>query len=83
MQTQPLTAAALQQQEQLQLALALSSDVAADEAPRSELAMVDRRRGEQLRALALLSVSMGAASAFGLARLRTRREHGIRVHRLR
>ena len=80
-QPQPLAAAALEQQEQLQLALALSGDLAADEAPRTELAMVDRRRGEQLRALALLSVSMGAASAFGLARLRTRREPSLRVRR--
>lgn len=39
-------------------------------------------RGKQLRALALLSVSMAAASAAGLARLRTRRSDGARVGRV-
>ena len=80
-QVQPMTAAMLQQQEQLQLALALS----ADEKPSvgSELAMVDRGRSQELRALALLSVSMAAASALGLARLRTRRSDGVRVRRAR
>lgn len=62
-------------------AVAAAVDVSAlrgiDQAPRTELATVDRRRGEQLRALALLSA--GGASTFGSARLRTRREHGIRV----
>lgn len=77
-QVNPMTAAMLQQQEELQLALALSPD---EKAPGSELAMVDRRRSQQLRALALLSVSMAAASALGLARLRTRRSDGIRVGR--
>lgn len=80
-QVQPLTAAALQQQEQLQLALALMADEAAT--PRNEMAMVDRRRSEELRALALLSLSMAAASGLGLARLRTRRSDAVRVHRVR
>lgn len=80
-QVQPLTAAALQQQEELQLALALLADEKTS--PGSELAMVDRRRSEELRALALLSVSMGAASALGVARLRARRGDGVRVQRVR
>jgi hypothetical protein len=80
-QVNPMTAAMLQQQQELQLALALS----ADEKPSAgtQLAMVDRRRGEELRALALLSVSMAAASALGLARLRTRRSDAVRVRRAR
>lgn len=76
LQTQPLTAAALQQQEEVQLALALLADERT--APGAELAMVDRRRSEELRALALLTTSMAAASAFGLARLRTRRVPAVR-----
>lgn len=80
-QVNPVTAAVLQQQEQLQLALALSSDERAQ--PGSELAMVDRGRSQELRALALLSVSMAAVSTLGLARLRTRRSDGVRVGRIR
>ncbi len=78
-QVQPMTAAMLQQQEELQLALALS----ADEKPSAgtEYAMVDRGRSQELRALALLSVSMAAVSTLGLARLRTRRAERTRSAR--
>lgn len=80
-QAQPLTAAALQQQEELQLALALLADERPS--PSNELAMVDRQRSEQLRALALLAVSMSGASALGIARLRSRRAEQVRVARSR
>lgn len=80
-QVQPLTAAALQQQEELQLALALLADERPS--PGNELAMVDRRRSEQLRALALLALSMSGASALGVARLRSRRAEQVRVVRSR
>ncbi len=80
-QVNPMTAAMLQQQEELQLALALSSDERLS--PGGELAMVDRQRSAELRALALLSVSMAAASTLGLARLRTRRADAVRVRRSR
>lgn len=80
-QVQPLTAAALQQQEELQLALALLADERPS--PGNELAMVDRRRGEELRALALLALSMSGASALGVARLRSRRAEQVRVVRSR
>lgn len=78
-QVNPMTAAALQQQEELALALALSSDERA--APSSELAMVDRRRGEQLRAQALLYTAMAGCAALGLARLRGARRDDVRVRR--
>ncbi len=80
-QVQPLTAAALQQQEELQLALALLADERPS--PGSELAMVDRRRSEELRALALLALGMSGASALGVARLRSRRAEQVRVVRSR
>lgn len=80
-QVQPLTAAALQQQEELQLALALLADERPS--PGNELAMVDRRRSEELRALALLALSMSGASALGVARLRSRRAEQVRVVRSR
>lgn len=80
-QVNPVTAAMLQQQEELQLALALLADE--KPSPGNQLAMVDRRRREELRALALLAVSMAGASAVGLARLRTRRADAVRVGRAR
>lgn len=70
-QLQPLTAPALQQQRQLQLALAYQAtqqepDAAFENAP---MPMVARRRDEHA-ALGLLAVAMLTCSAVGLARLR-------------
>jgi hypothetical protein len=75
-QVNPVTAAALQRQEQLQLALALQAGVerpAADE----ELAMVGRRHEDESAALALLAAAMLASSVVGLARLRSRPEPAV------
>lgn len=64
-QVNPLTAAALQRQEELELARAW-----ADGSGESTLAMVDRRRRDESAALVVLAAAMVACSALGLARLR-------------
>jgi hypothetical protein len=74
-QVNPVTAAALQRQQQLQLALALQAGL---ERPgtseETELAMVGNRHEDEAAALTLLAAAMLASSAFGLARLRSRPE---------
>ena len=76
-QVQPLTAAAMQQQEELQLALALQAGVEERPAADEELAMVNRRRTDESAAFALLAAAMLASSAVGLARLRSRPEPAV------
>jgi hypothetical protein len=83
-QVNPVTAAALQRQQQLQLALALQAGL---EAPKDDneiqLAMVGHRREDEAAALTLLAVAMLASSAFGLARLRSRPEPKVVRNRIR
>ena len=79
-QVNPMTAAALQQQEELQLALALQAGI--EPAQGEQLAMVGRRRSDEGPALALLATAMAASAAFGLARLRSRPDPAVvRVRR--
>jgi hypothetical protein len=83
-QVNPVTAAAMQRQEQLQLALALQAGL---EAPNNDeeiqLAMVGHRRQDEPAALALLAAAMLASSAFGLARLRSRPQPSVVRNRVR
>ncbi|MBK5306233.1 MAG: hypothetical protein JJD92_06045, partial [Frankiaceae bacterium] len=81
-QVNPVTAAALQRQEQLQLALALQAGIERPETE-TEMAMVGHRRPDEAAALALLATAMLASSAFGLARLRSRPEPQVVRNRLR
>ena len=79
-QVNPLTAAAMQQQEELQLALALQADE--KNQPGTEMAMVGSRRAEEPAALVLLAASMAACTGLGLARLRRRPDPAVaRVRR--
>jgi hypothetical protein len=78
-QVNPVTAAALQQQEELQLALALQPDARPD--TDEQLAMVGRSRGEEGAALLLLATSMVGCTALGLARLRSRPQAVVAVVR--
>ncbi|MCW2501330.1 MAG: hypothetical protein JWN87_3006, partial [Frankiales bacterium] len=83
-QVQPLTAGALQEQQELQLALALNGTLKHDDPAFNagqQLAMVDRRRREQVQALGLLAFAATACAGLGLARLRSRPE--VRVRRAR
>jgi hypothetical protein len=68
-QVNPVTAAALQQQEDLQLALARQADRAPETG--EQLAMVNRRKGEEGAALALLAGAMAGCAALALVRLRS------------
>jgi hypothetical protein len=70
-QVNPVTAAVLQQEEELQLALTLQGHQERPE-PSQEIAMVDRRRTDEHAALGLLAVAMTACAGVGLARLRSR-----------
>jgi hypothetical protein len=83
-QVNPVTAAAMQRQEQLQLALALQAGL---EMPNDDdeiqLAMVGHRREDEAAALTLLAAAMLASSAFGLARLRSRPEPSVVRNRVR
>jgi hypothetical protein len=76
-QVQPLTAAAMQQQEELQLALALQAGKEERPATDEELAMVNRRRTDEGAAFALLAAAILASSAVGLATLRNRPEPAV------
>ena len=81
-QVNPMTAGALQEQQELQLALALNGTLKDDDPvfnPGMELAMVDRRKREQVQALYLLAFAMTTCAGLGLARLRTKPE--VRVRR--
>jgi hypothetical protein len=68
-QVNPVTAAALQQQEELQLALARQPDRVPETG--EQLAMVNRRKDEEEAALVLLASAMAGCAALGLARLRS------------
>lgn len=73
----PLTAAATQQEEQAQLALALNQagEPEDDEQGAEQLAMVDRRQQQEVQAFGSLLVAMTACAGLGLARLRGRHQH--------
>ena len=80
-QVQPLTAGALQEQQELQLALALNGTLKDDDPvfnAGTQLAMVDRRRREEVQALGVLAFAMLTCAGVGLARLRTRPEVQVR-----
>jgi hypothetical protein len=71
----PLTAGVTQEQQEAQLALALNEAARLEEEqtqPGEQLAMVDRRRREQVQALGSLLVALTACAGLGLARLRAR-----------
>lgn len=81
-QVHPMSAGALQEQQELQLALALQRAPGEPDAafePSAQLAMVDRRKRDQVQALYLLAVAMAACAGLGLARLRSTPE--VRVRR--
>jgi len=83
-QLQPLTAGAMQEQQELQLALALNGTLKDDDPvfnAGQQLAMVDRRKREEVQALGVLAFAITACAGLGLARLRTRPE--VRVRRAR
>jgi hypothetical protein len=83
-QVNPVTAAALQRQQQLQLALALQAGVERPEdSDEIQLAMVGRRHEDEAAALTLLAAAMLASAAFGLARLRSRPEPTVVRNRTR
>ncbi|MDX6268774.1 MAG: Integrin beta chain domain [Frankiales bacterium] len=76
-QVNPMSAGAIQEQQELQLALALNGTLKDDDPafnPGTQLAMVDRRKHEQVQAMYLLAVAMTACAGLGLARLRSRPE---------
>ena len=80
-QIQPLTAGAMQEQQELQLALALNGTYKEDDPAFSagqQMAMVDRRKREQVQALGLLAFAVVTCSGLGLARLRSRPELQLR-----
>jgi hypothetical protein len=75
----PLTVGVTQEQQELQLALALNQ-MAQEPEPEQldQLAMVDRRKREEVQAFGSLLVAMTACAGLGLARLRTRPEVQVR-----
>jgi hypothetical protein len=82
-QIQPLSAGALQEQQELQLVLALNSAgmVADSETgfqPGQQLAMVDRRKRQEVQALGVLAFAITISAGVGLARLRARPEPEVR-----
>lgn len=75
-QVNPMTAAMLEQQEQLQLALALNgTERPSDD---TELAMVDRQSRREQGAQVVLLASMAMASVAGVRRLRTQKDLAVR-----
>jgi hypothetical protein len=83
-QVQPLTAAAIQEQQELQLALALNGTYKEDDPAFNagqQMAMVDRRRRQEVQALGLLAFAILTCAGLGLAGLRARPE--VRVRRAR
>ena len=81
-QVNPMSAGALQEQQELQLALALNGTLKDDDPafnPGAQLAMVDRRKRDQVLAMYLLAFAMTTCSALGLARLRA--QSAVRVRR--
>ncbi len=80
-QVQPMTAGAIQEQQELQLALAMNGTLVEDDPvfnAGTQLAMVDRRKREEVQALGVLAFAMTACAGIGLARLRTRPEVQVR-----
>jgi hypothetical protein len=70
---QPLTAGALQENQELQLAVALNSLAQDDQSEELQtLAMVDRRKRQEVQALGVLAFAMTACAGLGLATLRAR-----------
>jgi hypothetical protein len=76
----PLTAGVTQEQEEIQLALAMQEAMKEqeDEGGVEQLAMVDRRKQQEVQALGVLAVAMTVCAGLGLARLRTRTEVAVR-----
>jgi hypothetical protein len=74
----PLTAGVTQEQQEFQLALALNQALDEDTEQTGQLAMVDRRRREQVQAFGVLAFAMTACAGLGLARLRSRTEVVLR-----
>ncbi len=80
-QLQPLTAGAMQEQQELQLALALNGTYKEDDPAFNagqQMAMVDRRKRQEVQALGLLAFAVVTCGGLGLARLRARPELGVR-----
>ena len=82
-QIQPLTAGAMQEQQELQLALAMNGPGAgSDDDPvfnaGQQLAMVDRRKREEVQSLGVLAFAITASAGLGLARLRSRPQPSVR-----
>jgi hypothetical protein len=79
----PLTAGVTQEQQELQVALALQE--LADEEDSGEgveqMAMVDRRKREQVQALGVLAFAMTVCAGLGLSRLRARPDVVVRQAR--
>jgi len=76
---QPLTAGAVQENQELQLAVALNSLAQDDDAEELQtLAMVDRRRRQEVQAMGVLAFAMMACAGLGLAALRARPEPALR-----
>ncbi len=83
-QIQPLTAGAMQEQQELQLALALNGTLKDDDPvfnAGQQMAMVDRRKREEVQAFGVLAFAIVACAGLGLAGLRARPE--LRVRRAR
>ncbi len=83
-QIQPLTAGAIQEQQELQLALALNGTLKDDDPVFNggqQMAMVDRRKREEVQALGVLAFAILTCAGVGLAGLRARPE--IRTRRAR
>lgn len=80
-QVNPMSAGAMQEQQELQLALALNGTLKDDDPAFSagtQMAMVDRRKREQVQALYVLATAMTACAGLGLARLRSRPSPSVR-----
>ncbi len=80
-QVNPMSAGAVQEQQELQLALALNGTLKDDDPvfnAGTQMAMVDRRKREQVQALYVLATAMTACAGLGLARLRSRPDLSVR-----
>lgn len=80
----PLTAAATQEEQQAQLALALNQAGMQEEESNEgaeQLAMVDRRQRVEVQAFGSLLLAMTACAGLGLARLRSRPQVAVRSAR--
>ncbi len=80
-QVQPLTAAAVEEQQQLQLALALNGTLKDDDPvfnAGQQMAMVDRRKREEVQALGIMAFAVLTCAGLGLAGLRARPDVNVR-----